>query len=119
MSNSKTFSYFNRDAALPSPAGERMKDEYALRIDGNNLHLDKVDTIDLQMKINSYEASTSLAHLLKRYQRGDVCAFDNGGHPQWDTDFTGASSDLQQTINNNRVLMEEYEKACPSLSMMR
>ena len=104
----RTFNYFSRVKALPSPSGSRKKDVHRLVRDGNNLLLEKTGELDTQELIQSYEDGVSLEKMIARFQRGDEMALNR--RQAFYADVSGYSNDLHEVMNNNRAVVAAMDQ---------
>lgn len=100
----RTYLYFEKDKALPCPAGDRMKDVNRLVRNGNNLSLEKTGELDVQEQIQSYEDGVSLEKMIKRFQRGDETALQR--RQAFYADVSGYSTDPAEVIRTGRAAMQ-------------
>lgn len=104
----RTFNYFLREKAIPSPSGSRKKDVNRLVRDGNNLLLEKTGELDTQELIQSYEDGVSLEKMIARFQRGDEMALNR--KQAFYADVSGYSNDLHEVMNNNRAVIAAMDQ---------
>lgn len=102
------FSCFEKEMAIPCPAGERKKDKFMLVRKGNNMSLTKVGEVDIQEQINSYEDGVSLAKMIERFKRGDTSALNHGGG--FYGDVSGFSPDVVDVLNNGQAVAKTLEE---------
>lgn len=102
----RTFNYFSREKALPSPAGKRKKDVFRLVRDGVNLSLEKTGELDQQELIQSYEDGVSLEKMIARFKRGDTMALER--KQAFYADVSGFSNDLHEVMCNNRAIGDAF-----------
>lgn len=100
-SNMKT-DYLRHDRAVPCPAGEKTRDKHRLVSDGNNLSLTKVDEIDIQKQINSYEDSVSLSAMIARFRKTGDMSFLRGNEGVY-ADVTGLPTSPLRMIDAARA----------------
>lgn len=103
--NNRHFSYLEKEAALPCASGSRYKDDFQLVTEGNNMTLKKVGRTDTQKVIQSYRDAVDLGKMIERYKRGDQDAFTRGSRGFY-ADVSGMTTDLAESIENNRLAAE-------------
>lgn len=102
------YSFCESAPAIPCPSGNRVKPEYQLKMDGNNLSLVKVGEIDIQKQIESYADGVSLAKMIERFKRGDETALTR--KKGFYADVSGFSDNPAEVIDRTRVLVTELAK---------
>lgn len=106
MANKKEWAYLKHDLAVPFPSGDKFRDKHKLVENGNNLRLQKVDTIDIQAQISSYEDGVSLSKMIARYKRTGDSSFLKRSQGFY-ADTSGMETNPARVIDNARAVAAE------------
>ena len=97
----RTFLYFLKDKAIPSPSGCRYVKQHTVKREGNNLTLVETGVLDTQEMIESYVDGVSLEKMIQRFRRGDESAFMR--KQAFYADVSGMPTDMLSVINTGRA----------------
>ena len=102
------FSKIKRNEGNPSIPGEKLKNEYSIRIDKNgHKAVYQSGKTNLYEKIQSHEESCRLENILKRAQLGDRSGLKEGGIYG---DFTVVPTSLAERQNTIIRIQNEFNK---------
>lgn len=105
----RTFLYFRKEKAIPSPAGSRYVKQHTIKRNGNNLTLVETGVLDTQEMIESYVDGVSLDKMIARFRRGDESAFMR--RQAFYADTSGMSTSLLDVINTGRAVQSAINAA--------